>query len=99
MSFHEESTEIWESILKEDFDFNSRELLIEALEQVSLQDVNAKFDKLFMTSSRRLNVKLWSQNHLENEEIGQANQANDDFYKAYGIKKTKIENPILFNKS
>ena len=65
--------------------------MIEALEAVTPEMVNAKFNELFLENPKRLQIKLQSQNHMKNvEEIKKAKQENLDFYKSLGIPKVNV---------
>ena len=60
MNVIQQANDNWSSICDDNLKFNSRERLMAALEAVTPEIVNAKFNELFFDNSRRLNVKLYS---------------------------------------
>ena len=48
MNIFDEARSYWRALLDYNYQFNSKERLIEALEKVTLDIVNAKFDELFI---------------------------------------------------
>lgn len=76
----QEGNQHWASIQDENYDFDGKERLLEALESVTPDAVNKKVQDL-LNNQRRLNVKFNSQNHLDNEtEVTEAKKINHEFY-------------------
>lgn len=96
----QEAREYLDSINDDNYDFNSKQRLIEAIEQVTVADVWAKFEEIFFTNQRRLNIKINSKDHLADEkktEVDQSRQANQEFYQKLQMKYGTIENAKLFD--
>lgn len=56
--------------------------------------VFAKFEDLFFNNSRRLNVKLWSQDHkADNEGQDEYSDENQQFYTDLEIENVSMEDP------
>lgn len=101
MSLGQEHSANWSSLCDDNFDFDAKDRLIEALEAVTPEMVNAKFNQLFFENPKRVQIKLQSQNHMKNiEEIEKAKKENIDFYTSLGIPKVNaIDNFKIFQLS
>ena len=90
----QEGQEYWTAILDDNFEFNSKERLVEAINKVKTEEVNEKLKKLLLKEQRRLNCKLHSQNHIGQQEESQ--KENKDYYEGHGLKEQTITNLPLF---
>lgn len=98
----QEAREYLDSINDDNYQFNSKQRLIEAIEKVTAEDAWAKFEEMFFGNQRRLNIKINSKDHLIAErqaELDQARQANKEFYDKLSMKQSTILNPKLFELS
>lgn len=78
----QEAIQLQDSINDDNLEFNSKERLIEALEQVTAKDLWAKFEDMFFINQKRLNIKINSADHLgKTAELEQSRAANDAYYK------------------
>lgn len=69
MNYLEEASDHWSQILEGQLAFDKYQRYIEEIEQLTPEMVFAKFEDLFFKNPKRLNVKLWSQNHkVDNKE-------------------------------
>ena len=64
MNIAQEGSGLWDCIQDDNFDFDSKERLLAAIENVTMEQVNSKLKELLLDNQRRLNVKLHSVNHL-----------------------------------
>ena len=92
MSLAEEASGNWDALVREEFEFNRREKMIEAYCKVKWEDVNALFEEVFFRNPRRLNLKIHS--HAHKEQVESRQQSKDlcsEFYQRVG---TKIGEPL-----
>ena len=64
----QESSEYWKAINNENYDFESKSKLIKFIENVTSEEVNQLFLKIFFQNKKRLNIKIYSDNHLKKQE-------------------------------
>lgn len=60
----QEAREYLDSINDDNYQFNSKQRLIAAIEKVTAEDAWAKFEEMFFSNQRRLNIKVNSKDHL-----------------------------------
>ena len=85
MSLAEEASGNWDALVREEFEFNRREKMIEAYSKVKWEDVNALFEEVFFRNPRRLNLKIHS--HAHKEQVESRQQSKDlsrEFYQRVG---------------
>ena len=76
----EESTSHWQHIVERRLNFDKRKIQIENIKKVTAQDVNEKYQEIFLLNPRRLNLRMhckdkkYDQKKLENIE------KNNKFY-------------------
>ena len=63
----------WSCLEDENFEFNQKERMIEALEKVTSETINNEFLELFFVNPRRLHMKITSENHSEEDGIKEKN--------------------------
>ena len=98
MNVIQEANSHWGCIQDDNLLFNSKERLIEALENVNLELIKAKFHELFTNNPRRMNSKLYAQTHRQNtEEIKASTNLNNEYYNKLNLYTETIENPRMFN--
>ena len=98
MNIAQEGNNLWDCIQDDNFDFDSKDRLLEAIENVTAEQVNSKMKDLLLYNQRRLNVKLHSVNHLADAEaVSEAQAINKEFYKKYGISMETIEDVKVFD--
>lgn len=94
MSLLDEADSHWGSILDENYEFNHKELLVEAIQKVTSEVVHEKLESFFFDDQQRLNVKLFSQHHAKTNET--ALRANREFYSALNLELRVIEDQKEF---
>ena len=78
MNLIQEANTQWNELNRDVLTFDSSERLIDALEQVTTEQVNAKFADVFFNGARRLNVKVIAEEHKGNtEQIDAARMENE----------------------
>ena len=68
----------WSCLEDECYEFDQKERMIEAYENVTSEMVNQKFLELFFENPRRLHIKITSENHQEEEGVKEKNM---EFYR------------------
>lgn len=84
-------------IAEEDYEFDRTEKSLAAYQKVTKEQVISHFHNLFMDNPRRVNVKIYSHDSLNNgEERTQNHYLNLEFYKQHKATFENIENPKAF---
>ena len=74
----DEADTYWSCLEDECYEFDQKERMIEAIENVTCEMVNQQFIHLFFENPRRLHIKVNSENHKEEEGVKEKNM---EFYK------------------
>lgn len=98
----QEAVRNWSAIIDKNFEFNTEEKLIQAIEKVTIEDLEKLYKTLIFENPKRINLRMYSHEHLKNkEQIEESEVKNMDFYKEHcpDAKHKLIENYNLHKKS
>ncbi len=81
MNLLQETSDYWKAISNENYEFDSKKKLIRFIESVTPEEVNQLFLQLFFENQKRLNIKIYSDNHLKKQdEMEIAFKYNQNYY-------------------
>ena len=69
MNYLEEVSENWTQILENQLQFDKYERYIEEIDKLTAEAVFDHFEEMFFKKPQRLNVKLWSKEHKEDNKF------------------------------
>ena len=92
MSLPEEAAGNWDSVIREETEFNAKEKMLDAYAKVKFEDVNALFMEVFFQNPRRLILKMHS--HAHKEETESRKQSKDLSLEFYKRMEERIGEPL-----